>query len=113
LTLREGAKFHDGKPITVEDVKFSFDAIWNDDFQTANSRPYYENIGTPEILDERRVKFKFKQKYILNMRVLGTTVILPKHIYSNAKDKKLNKTMIGSGPYKLDSYDRGSRFVFK
>ena len=42
--LREGVKFHDGKPITAEDVKFSFDVIFDNDYNTAHRRPYFEGI---------------------------------------------------------------------
>lgn len=113
FTLREGAKFHDGTPVTAEDVKFSFDVIWNDKFQTAQKRPYYENIGSPEIVDARHIKFKFKKKYVLNLQYVATTLIVPKHVYQDADNKKLNKTIVGSGPYKLETYDRGTRIVLK
>ncbi len=113
LTLREGAKFHDGSPVTAEDVKFSFDVIWNDKFSAASKRPYYENIGTPEVVDARHLKFKFKKKYILNLQTIATTLILPKHVYEDAGNKKLNKTLVGSGPYVFESYDKGSKIILR
>src|SRR5690606_21924867 len=38
--LREGVRWHDGKPLTPEDVKFSFDAIFDEKYNTAHKRPY-------------------------------------------------------------------------
>jgi peptide/nickel transport system substrate-binding protein/microcin C transport system substrate-binding protein len=40
--LRKDVQFHDGKPLTAEDVKFSFDAIFNPAYMAAHLRPYYE-----------------------------------------------------------------------
>lgn len=110
FTVREGAKFHDGKPVTLEDIKFSFDVIFDPNFDTAHLRPYYENLEKPEILDAKRIKFKFKKKYFMNLETVATTNIVPKHVYQDPK-AKVNKTIVGSGPYKFESYDRSSKLV--
>lgn len=112
FTLRDGAQFHDGTPVTVEDVKFSFDAIFISDFKAAHLIPYYENIAGAEILDTKRIKFKAKKKYFQNDRVLAELSIIPKKAYGNPK-KKMNKTIMGSGPYKFATWDRGKRIVLK
>ena len=53
--FKRRVKWHDGKPLTVEDVKFSFDAIMDKEnrWKTAHSKPYYENIGEVKILDKK------------------------------------------------------------
>jgi ABC-type transport system substrate-binding protein len=111
FTLREGAKWHDGKPVTVEDVKFSFDAIVHPEnkYKTAHAKPYYEDIELVEIVDAKTVRFKTKRKYFKNFEVAAGLTVIPKHIYENPskeQEKKLNKTVIGSGAYKLTKYDR-------
>lgn len=112
--LRKGATFHDGKPVTAEDVKFSFDAV-NDvalGFDTAHARPYFENIAKAEIVDPHTIKFEIKKQYFNNFSVLasgGFMPIVPKHIYS--KKEGTNKTLVGSGPYKLENYDKGKAIV--
>lgn len=114
FTLRQGAKFHDGKEITAEDVKFSFDYIFDDAFQAFHVRPYFENIAQATVVDRYTVQFTAKKKYFGNFNVLAGLDILPKHVYSDAKKaKKLNKKLVGSGPYLLDRYDKGRKIVLK
>ncbi len=111
FTLREGVTWHDGKPLTVEDVKFSFDIIFKDTYQTAVARSYFSNFHSPEIIGPHTIRFKAKTRYHKNLTVLGSGgyfAIVPKHIYDDPSDKsELNKTIIGSGPYILKEFKRG------
>ena len=111
FTLRQGIKWHDGRPFTVEDVKFSFDIIFRDDYPMQHLRPYFDNFHSPTILGPRKIQFKAKKKYHKNFDVLasgGYLTIVPKHVYDAPKDKKaLNKILIGTGPYKLKEIKRG------
>ncbi|MEQ1875088.1 MAG: peptide-binding protein [Bdellovibrionia bacterium] len=113
FTLREGLTFHDGKPVTTEDVKFSFDAIFDDKLPTAHLRPYYENIEKAEIVDPRVIKFYAKTLYFQNFDVVAELTVLPKHIYNDPSNKKLNKEMYGTGPYKIASYDKGTKLTLE
>lgn len=114
FTLRQGATFHDGKEVTAEDVKFSFDVIFDDAFQAFHIRPYFENIAQATVLDRYTVRFTAKKKYFGNFNVLAGLEVLPKHVYGDAKKaKKLNKKLIGSGPYILDRYDKGRQIVLQ
>lgn len=113
--IRKDAKWHDGKPLTAQDVKFSYDAIMDSRFDTAHARPYFENIKDCEIIDDYTVKFNIKKKYFNNFNVLasgGFMTIVPKHIYGDPK-KKNNKILIGSGPYILHKYNRGKSIILK
>lgn len=116
--LRPGMKWSDGKEITVEDVKFSFDAIVdkNNTYKTASQKPYYEKIKEAKIIDKNTIEFIAQDTYFNNFEVVATMVVVPKHVYekkSDAQMKKLNKTMVGSGPYMLDSFDRSKKLVLK
>lgn len=112
FTLRDGAKWHDGKPVTVEDVKFSLDAIRDPKYGAAHLIPYFESIEKAEVVDPKTVRFTTKTKYFGNLAVLAGMAILPKHVYGNAEEgKKKNKTIVGSGPYKLEKYDQGQSLV--
>src|SRR5690606_4580469 len=86
--LREGVKFHDGQEFTAEDVKFSYDIMFTDDFKSVQLRPYYESIEKVEVLDKYRVRFTVKDSYFENFDRCATLTIWPKHFYGNPKNKK-------------------------
>jgi microcin C transport system substrate-binding protein len=112
--LRKDAFFHDGKPVTAEDVKFSFDAIFEPKYEAAHLRPYYEGITKVEIIDPYTIKAYAKDTYFLNFDVMASLEVIPKHVYSDVeKSKKMNREYIGSGPYKLEKFDRGQMLVLK
>lgn len=112
--LKKNTKFHDGKPVTAEDVKFSFDVIYDSRFEGAYQRPFYENIQMVEVVNQNTVKFIVKQKYFKNFDQVATLMILPKHIYGDpAKAKRFNRELIGAGPYKLDKFIKGDKIILK
>lgn len=112
--IRPGIKWHDGKPLTVEDVKFSFDVIFDPAYDTAHLRPYYESIAKAEIVDPQTVRFTAKDLYWGNFNSVADLTIIPKHVYEGKKaEGKLNKSLVGSGPYVLEKYEQGQRIVLK
>lgn len=112
--MRKNAKFHDGKPVTAEDVKFSFDAIFEPKYEAAHLRPFYENIEKVEVIDPYTVKFFAKNTYFKNFDQVATMFVIPKHIYSDInKSKKMNKELIGAGPYKVERFDKGEKLVLR
>jgi len=118
FTLRDGVKWHDGKPLTIEDVKFSFDAIVDptNKYKTAHLKPYYENIKSAEIIGVNKIKFTAGKPYFDNFSVVATLSVVPSHLYKNPskeQEKMLNKTLIGTGPYVLNSFDRAKSIVLK
>ena len=113
--LRKGAKWHDGKPVTVADVKFSYDHIFDNRFNAAPRRSYFDLIDKLEIVDDSTIKVTTKELYFKNFEVVSTMFmpILPKHVYGDPNAKGLNKIIVGSGPYKLASYEQGKRLVLE
>lgn len=116
FTIRDGVKWHDGKPLTVEDVKFSFDAIMDksNKYKTAQLKPYYENIKSAEIVGPNKIKFTVGSPYFNNFTVVAGLTLIPKHLYKDftkEQEKILNKTMVGTGPYILKEFDRSKRVV--
>lgn len=110
--LREGLVFSDGSPLTAEDVKFSFDAIFDPEYNAIHSRPYYSLFDKVEIVDPRTVKFKLKEKYFQNFEFAAALNIVPAKYYKDSKEgKKINLNIYGSGPYKLESFERGKKIV--
>lgn len=116
FTLRDGVKWHDGKPLTIQDVKFSFDAIMDpkDTYKTAHLKPYFENIKSAEVTGPNKIKFTVGTPYFNNFTVVAGITVVPMHLYKNpskAQEKLLNKTLIGTGPYMLKEFDRAKRIV--
>lgn len=112
--LRDGLKWSDGKPLTTEDVKFSFDAIKDKRYKALSKMPYLEGVDRAEIVDAQTIKFITKTDYYDNFDVVasGIVTVLPKHIYQDP-NAKLGKTITGSGPYMLDTYEKGRRIILK
>jgi ABC-type transport system substrate-binding protein len=118
FTLRDGVKWQDGKPLTVEDVKFSFDAIMDptNKYKTADKKPYYENIKSAEVIAPNKIKFTVGKPYFDNFSVVAGLTIVPSHLYKNPskeQEKILNKTLVGTGPYSLQDFDRAKGITLK
>ncbi len=107
------ARFHDGQPITPEDVIWSMEAL-----RSASPRQafYYKNVASAEKTGEREVTFKFASKGNRELpHIVAQLVVLPKHWWqaTNAKGEKrdIKKTtldaMLGSGAYKLKDFKAG------
>lgn len=112
FTLRQGVKWHDGKEFTAEDVKFSYDVIFTDDFKAVQMRPYYESISKVEVLDKYKIRFTVKDDYFQNFDMCAGLSIWPKHFYTNAENKKeFGRKLVGTGPYRLSKYDKGQKII--
>jgi microcin C transport system substrate-binding protein len=112
--IRKDATFHDGSPVTAEDVKFSFEAIFEPAYKAADKQPYFEGISKVEVVDANTVKFHVKDTYFQNFISMAEMYVIPKKVYGDVeKSKKLTKTAVGAGPYLLDKFEKGQRIVLK
>jgi peptide/nickel transport system substrate-binding protein len=103
FTLYAGVKFHDGKPCTAEDVKYSFERLL-DPKTAAPYRMYYEGIESIQVVDPLTVRFKTK-KYDSNFPfnlARGDAVIIPRHAVD-----QLKSAPVGTGPFKFVEWKRG------
>lgn len=112
FTLRPEARWHDGKPITVDDVIWSFETLKTKGHPAY--RFYYGSVASAEQVGERRVKFTFSEKGNRELPlIIGELSILPKH-YWEAEDRDFTKTTpeppLTSGPYRVVNFEAG-RFV--
>ena len=110
FNLRPEARWHDGTPITADDVLFSFDILRTKGMP--QFRFYYQAIAKAEALGERRVKFSFKPGDNRELPlIVGQMPILPKHYWQGrAFDQTTLQPPLGSGPYRIASFEPG-RFV--
>jgi len=103
FTLREGIKWHDGEPLTVEDVYFTYhDIIMDPSFPNEILKTNFSGVNV-EIIDKNTVEFALVKPNIF-FSTNFTTGILPKHILGDVEPSELlkdgfNKNPVGSGPY--------------
>ncbi len=113
--INSKAKFSDGTPVTVEDVKFSFDTLMQDKHVHPAYKITLRNIKEAVIIDEQNIRFNFSEKNAkLPMLLSSYLSVFPKHWVGDLEFKETSmKTPIGSGPYVLESYDTGKQIKFK
>lgn len=117
--LRPEARFHDGTPLTPEDVIFSLDALKKASPQYSR---YYKNVVKAERTGEHEVTFTFDMKGNRELpNIIGQLIVLPKHYWegkgANGQTRDLSKSTLeaplGSGPYKIKSFDAGRSIVLE
>lgn len=111
--LNPDARFHDGAPITAEDVKFSFEK--HKEFGKPVTRKVYGLVAQVDIIDPQTIHFKFGDGYDAETAmILSIMRILPKHYW---QDKDFGETTLvpplGGGPYKIASLDPGRQIVYE
>ena len=112
LVLRKNAVFHDGKPITAEDVKFSIETIRdNHPFKTM-----YGPVNAVTINDPQTAVIRLAEPHPAVLLALSTslTPIIPKHIFGDGTDVKIhprNATPVGSGAFKLVEFKPGEHII--
>ncbi|MDH3660811.1 MAG: extracellular solute-binding protein [Alphaproteobacteria bacterium] len=113
FTLRDDARWHDGEPVTVEDV------IWSLETLKEKGRPffrfYYQNVVKAEADGERRIKITFDGTVNRELPlIMGQLPILPKHYYEGRPfDQTSLEPPLGSGPYKIKSFEPGRNVVYE
>ncbi len=134
FTLREGLKWSDGEPLTVNDVVFTYNDIYLNEKIPTDIRDILrigKNRAVPSVrkLDDRRVEFTVPEPFAPFLRYTGGLAILPEHALkelvrtndSQGKPKFLSSWGIGTDPkkiicngaYQLESYQTGERVVFR
>ena len=108
--LRDGVKFHNGEPLTAEDVKFSF--------ARAKGKVLHEKVKEVVVVDPRRVRFVLNEPWPDFMMFYGTFAsgagwIVPKKYVEQAGPDGFKKHPIGLGPYKFVSNTPGVELVLE
>ena len=104
VKLRDDVMFSDGKPLSAEDVQFTFETAL-----TSGSVLDLNILDSVEVTDATTVKFNLHHANSTFIHSLLTLGIIPKHSYSD----NYAENPIGSGPYKLVQWDKGQQIIIE
>jgi peptide/nickel transport system substrate-binding protein len=113
FVLRKGARFHNGDPVTAEDVRFSFER-----YRGAASPILKERVREVQVVDPGRVRFHLREPWPDFMTFYGTSAsgaawIVPKKYVERVGDDGFRKAPVGAGPYKFVSFQPGIELVLE
>ena len=112
FVLRKNARFHDGSPVTAEDVKYSFER-----YRGAGAKSFKERVVAVETPDASRVRFRLKQAWpdflTFYASASGAGWVVPKHYVEKVGEEGFKKAPIGAGPYKFVSFTPGVELVME
>ena len=108
IKLKDGVTWHDGKPFTANDVKFTLELQNNPDFRAVR-RNGHELIESIEVISDTELKWKMSKAYAPYMAILSWTFIVPAHAFEGVdpNDAPFNQKPVGTGPFKWDSRSPG------
>jgi peptide/nickel transport system substrate-binding protein len=112
--LRDGIKWHDGRPFTVEDLRYSYDVMMATTTMAPFLQLYYRDVESLEVLDEDPVRFTMKKPYFLAFDFLSGFPIVPKHVFDTGEDFNTHpagRHPVGTGPYRFEKWETGEQIV--
>ncbi len=108
FTLRKGIKFHNGEPVTPQDVKFSYE-----NYRGAKADVFKRKTESVQIVDDRTIRFHFKEPFLDfailfgTSNVTGAAWVVPEKYYKQVGADGFKQKPIGAGPYKLVRHEPG------
>jgi peptide/nickel transport system substrate-binding protein len=113
FALRKGVTFHNGDPLTAEDVKFSFER-----YRGSSAKALHDRVARVEVVDPHRVRFVLKAPWpdfltFYATPATGAAWIVPKRYVERVGDDGFKRAPVGAGPYKLVSFAPGVEVVME
>jgi peptide/nickel transport system substrate-binding protein len=106
--LVEGAQWHDGQPVTAEDIKFSFDYYAKHPYRWMPTQP----VDSTEVLDAHQVRVRLKRPYAAFLEdIAGTVPMIPRHVWEPVADPAKYSGKDGttaSGPFRFVSHEEAA-----
>jgi peptide/nickel transport system substrate-binding protein len=108
FVLRKGTKFHNGDPVTTQDVKFSYE-----NYRGSKADVFKQKTERVEIVDDRTIRFVFKEPFLDFAILFGTANVagpgwvVPEKYYKQVGPDGFKQKPIGAGPFKLVRHEPG------
>ena len=112
-TLRDEAKWHDGKKVTSDDVVWTFNTLMEKGHPFY--KYYYGDVGEVIKISDNKIKFVFSTNTNNELAlIVGQLPVLPKHYWENKNFEETTLDVpLGSGPYKVKSFDAGRSITYE
>jgi peptide/nickel transport system substrate-binding protein len=113
FVLRQGVRFHNGEPVTADDVKFSFER-----YRGISAQMLKERVAAIETPEPGRIRFRLKQPWPDFLSFYGTLAtgagwVVPRHYVETVGEDGFKKAPIGAGPYRFVSFTPGVELVLE
>ena len=117
FTLRDDVRWHDGAPVTSDDVKFTFDLAKNPAVASPLEAAYLADVASAEVLEDGRIRFEFSAPHAQPLEDFFWPPV-PRHLLADAEPADLarhpfGRSPTGSGPYRFVSWEVGEQLVFQ
>ena len=111
FTLRTDATWHDGTPVTADDVVWTYEKIMADD--TSPVKAYLTRVDSIEKTGDDTIVFRLNAPFAPWDRQVTLVSIMPQTAYETLGAEAFNQAPVGSGPYRLESWVKDDRIVLK
>src|SRR5712692_5117607 len=113
FVLRQGVRFHNGDPVTADDVKFSFER-----YRGVSAKALKERVRQVQVVDPHRVRFQLQESWADFLTFYATPAtaaawIVPKKYLEKVGDEGFKKAPVGAGPYRFVSFNPGVELVLE
>lgn len=109
--IRTDTTFHNGEPVTIEDVAYSYNTVLNS--PESRNLGFIRSLETVEIVDEDTLVMHLSAPMSAWENLTTTIPIVPEAVYSELGSEGFAAAPVGSGPYQIVSYTRGADYVIE
>ena len=115
--IRDGAAWHDGVPVTADDVVWTYEMMVNEEIAYAN-RQYVQYVRSAEKLDDRTVRFNFTEVHSDPVIDFVDWEPMPKHLLGDIppleqRNAPFNRNPVGNGPFRFVSWNANQESIFE
>ncbi len=106
VKLRKGVTFHNGQPLTADDIRFTWKSYFDPAYKGDIWRAMWEQVQEVKVIAPDVVEFNMKEmRYQVFQNIMTALRILPREYYGKVDHAAWSKTLIGSGPFKVERFD--------